>query len=188
MSQRWTTASKMCIAYFHLAPSRTASVPSCSAGQPPPKGFRRSSASGGATIRRFTEGSSSLEKATIDAWNLIHSHQNSDYWVMVSAAEGEDIGHFPTLRAALNFINPVTLPARTGELSGDDNASNVSTEKAIRDAQAMIMHLQGRLDASAQRLQAAQAELAAERQARQRAEQTARAVLHAVNEWKSRRA
>src|ERR1700722_11406094 len=36
---------------------------------------------------------------------LIHSHQNSDYWVMISAADGEDIGHFPTLRAALNFIN-----------------------------------------------------------------------------------
>jgi len=118
---------------------------------------------------------------------LIHSHQNSDHWIMVSAADQEDIGHFPTLRAALNYISPVTVSARLTDDAGDDPDSVIRHERVLRDAQATINYLQGRVHAAAQDLQTAQAELAVERQARQKAEETARAALQAVHEWRSRK-
>lgn len=118
---------------------------------------------------------------------LIHSHQNSDHWIMVSAADREDVGHFPTLRAALNYISPVTISARVIDVSGDDENSALRHERALRDAQATISYLQGRLHAAEQSLQMAQAELVTERQARQKAEETARAALEVVHAWRARK-
>ncbi len=117
---------------------------------------------------------------------LIHSHQNSDHWIMVSAADQEDVGHFPTLRAALNYISPVTVAAPLTDVPGDDQDPS-RHERALRTVQATVSYLQGRLRAAEQELQTAQAELAAERQARQKAEETARAALLAVHEWRSRK-
>jgi hypothetical protein len=51
-----------------------------------------------------------------------------------------------------------------------ETAARERFERSLREAQAMINHLQGKLDATAQGLEAAKAELAAERQARQKAE------------------
>lgn len=118
---------------------------------------------------------------------MIHAHQNSDYWIMVSAADGEDVGHFPTLRAALNFINPVTLSTRIDGSSSDDNHAAAQPDNALPEALAMIRDMQNRLDTAEQDLKAVQTELAAEREARQRAEETARAALNAVAEWRSRK-
>jgi hypothetical protein len=39
----------------------------------------------------------------------IHAPQGMDVWVMVSTTEGEDIGTFPTLGAALEFVRPVSV-------------------------------------------------------------------------------
>jgi hypothetical protein len=36
----------------------------------------------------------------------IHAPQGMDVWIVVSATESEDIGSFPTLRAALEFVQP----------------------------------------------------------------------------------
>lgn len=118
---------------------------------------------------------------------LIHSHQNSDHWIMVSAADREDVGHFPTLRAALNYISPVTISGTPAGVPGADDNSPMRHERVLRDAQAMISYLQGRLHAAEQSLQTAQAELVVERQARLKAEETARAALQAVHEWRSRK-
>jgi hypothetical protein len=38
---------------------------------------------------------------------LIYGPEGSDFWVVLSATEDEEIGRFPTLRAALNFVRPV---------------------------------------------------------------------------------
>jgi hypothetical protein len=118
---------------------------------------------------------------------LIHSHQNSDHWIMVAAADQEEVGHFPTLRAALNYISPATLAASGTSAPGDDNDSAERHERALRDAQATISYLQGKLHAAEQDLHTAHAELAVERQARRMAEETARAALQAVHEWRSRK-
>ena len=115
---------------------------------------------------------------------LIHSHRNSDHWIMVSAADGDEVGRFPTLRAALNCISPVTVSARPAGASSDDEDLAIRRERALRDAQSTIRHLQIRLDAAVQDLQTARAELAAERRARDKAEHTARAALNAVSEWR----
>ena len=39
----------------------------------------------------------------------IHTPQGMDVWIVVSAAEGEDVGTFPTVRAALEFVQPVSV-------------------------------------------------------------------------------
>jgi hypothetical protein len=39
----------------------------------------------------------------------IHAPQGMDVWIVVSATEGEDIGSFLTLRAALEFVQPVPV-------------------------------------------------------------------------------
>ena len=41
---------------------------------------------------------------------LIHSPHGSSCWVVHSAVERENLGYFPTLRAALNFVRPGALP------------------------------------------------------------------------------
>ena len=43
---------------------------------------------------------------------LIHCPQGSNHWIVRSAMDGEEVGLFPTLRAALNYIAPVSLPVR----------------------------------------------------------------------------
>ena len=42
---------------------------------------------------------------------LIHCPQRSNWWTVLSAAERENVGYFPTLRAALHFIHPVARRA-----------------------------------------------------------------------------
>ncbi len=118
---------------------------------------------------------------------LIHSHRSSDHWSMVSAVDGDDVGRFPTLRAALNCISPVTVSARPADAPSDDDDSAIGRERALRDAQSTIRHLQIRLDAAVQDLQTVRADLAAEHRAREKAEDTARAALLAVSEWRSRK-
>jgi hypothetical protein len=39
----------------------------------------------------------------------IYTPQGMDVWIVVSASEGEDIDSFPTLRAALEFVQPVSV-------------------------------------------------------------------------------
>ena len=41
---------------------------------------------------------------------LIHSPIGQDCWIMVSATEGECVGRFPMLRAALDHLCPVMHP------------------------------------------------------------------------------
>jgi hypothetical protein len=38
---------------------------------------------------------------------VIYGPAGSDFWVILSAHEKEEIGRFPTLLAALNFVRPV---------------------------------------------------------------------------------
>ena len=52
-----------------------------------------------------------IRRATKRHLYLIHSPKDSDCWVVVSATEREDVGHFPTLRMALNYIRPTTSSA-----------------------------------------------------------------------------
>jgi hypothetical protein len=47
---------------------------------------------------------------------LIHCPLGSSGWIVLSAVERDDLGYFPSLRDALNFIRPVTLPRQTVEL------------------------------------------------------------------------
>ncbi|HUB46535.1 MAG TPA: hypothetical protein VMB73_16255 [Acetobacteraceae bacterium] len=47
-----------------------------------------------------------FRRATRQRLYLIHCPQNSNWWVVTSAAERENVGFFPTLRAALHFIRP----------------------------------------------------------------------------------
>lgn len=49
-------------------------------------------------------------RATKQHLYLIHSPQGSDCWIVLSAVEAEDVGHFPTLRAALDHIRPAAPP------------------------------------------------------------------------------
>jgi hypothetical protein len=39
----------------------------------------------------------------------IHAPQGVDAWIVVSVTEGEDIASFPTLRAALEFVQPLSV-------------------------------------------------------------------------------
>jgi hypothetical protein len=39
----------------------------------------------------------------------IHAAQGVDAWIVVSVTEGEDIASFPTLRAALEFVQPLSV-------------------------------------------------------------------------------
>jgi hypothetical protein len=47
-------------------------------------------------------------RATKQRLYLIHCPQNSNWWVVTSAVERENVGYFPTLRAALQFVRPLT--------------------------------------------------------------------------------
>ncbi len=44
-------------------------------------------------------------RATNRCLYFIHSPQHSDCWIMISAEDGQDVGRFPTLLAALNYIH-----------------------------------------------------------------------------------
>ena len=52
-----------------------------------------------------------MRRATKRHMYLMHSPRDSDCWIVVSATEREDIGRFPTLRAALNYIRPTANSA-----------------------------------------------------------------------------
>jgi hypothetical protein len=41
---------------------------------------------------------------------LVHCPHGSSCWIVLSAVERENLGYFPTLRAALIFIRPAPLP------------------------------------------------------------------------------
>jgi len=69
-----------------------------------------------------------------------------------------------------------TLIATESALAAE-KAGRERGERSLRDAHATIRELQGKLDAAVQGLQAVQAELAAERQARHTAEEIARAAV-----------
>jgi hypothetical protein len=65
-------------------------------------------------------------RATKQHLYLIHSPTDSARWIVFSAAKGEYVERFPTLRTALNYIEPVSLPIRVAE------ASSVQTDPATR--------------------------------------------------------
>lgn len=52
-----------------------------------------------------------MRRATRRHLYLVHSPKDSDCWIVVSATEQEDIGRFPTLRAALNYVRSTTPSA-----------------------------------------------------------------------------
>lgn len=71
-------------------------------------------------------------RATKQPLYLIHCHKNFNLWIMVSVVDGEDVGRFPTLRAALNCISPVTASARGGGPPNDDNSPAMQFEWTSR--------------------------------------------------------
>jgi hypothetical protein len=80
------------------------------------------------------------------------------------------------LATATKITAERTLVATEAALTAEKVARERGT-RALQDAQVTIRELQGKLDTAVQALQAVQAELAAERQARQMAEDNARAAL-----------
>ena len=46
-------------------------------------------------------------RATRQRLYVIHASDALAFWTVQSAGEGEDVGRFPTLRAALHFIRPM---------------------------------------------------------------------------------
>lgn len=52
-----------------------------------------------------------LRRATRQRLYVIHCPQGSNWWMVTSATEGEDVGYFATLRAALQFIRPLAPQA-----------------------------------------------------------------------------
>jgi hypothetical protein len=105
---------------------------------------------------------------------LIHCPEGSSRCIVFSADERENLGYFPTLRAALDYISPGALPGRMAGSSSTEQNSVVPSERALRDAQMTIWNLRNRLDATEQGLRTAQAELAAERHTRLEAEKAVR--------------
>ena len=55
-----------------------------------------------------------MRRATKRHLYLIHSPPGSGCWIVLSAIERENLGYFPSLRAALTFVRPVPLPQPTG--------------------------------------------------------------------------
>jgi len=53
-----------------------------------------------------------LRRVTKRQLYLVHCPQGSNCWIVLSAVERENLGYFPTLRDALNFIRPVSIPAQ----------------------------------------------------------------------------
>jgi hypothetical protein len=53
-----------------------------------------------------------LRRVTKRYLYLIHCPQGSNCWIVLSAVERDNLGYFPTLRDALNFIRPVTMPVQ----------------------------------------------------------------------------
>ena len=80
------------------------------------------------------------------------------------------------LATAAKITAERTLIATESALAAE-KAGRERGERSLRDAHATIRELQGKLDAAVQGLQAVQAELAAERQARHTAEEIARAAV-----------
>ncbi len=61
---------------------------------------------------------------------LIQPPKNSTYWIMHSCAKGEYIERFPTLRAALIYIEPVAFSSRAEESAGVDRIVQPQTAPA----------------------------------------------------------
>jgi hypothetical protein len=51
-----------------------------------------------------------MRRATRRHLYLIHSPPGSGCWIVLSAIERENLGYFPSLPAALNFVRPVLVP------------------------------------------------------------------------------
>lgn len=45
-------------------------------------------------------------RATNQYLYLVHCPRGSSWWIVLSAVTGENVGHFATLRAALDFLKP----------------------------------------------------------------------------------
>jgi hypothetical protein len=77
-------------------------------------------------------------RATKQYLYLIHAPTNSAGWIVLSAIKGEYVERFPTLRAALNYIEPITPPARVAGSSGVARNSVTPCEPPPRRARATI--------------------------------------------------
>jgi hypothetical protein len=48
-----------------------------------------------------------LRRSTRQRLYLVHCPEGSNWWMVTAASERENVGFFPTLRAALSFIRPM---------------------------------------------------------------------------------
>jgi hypothetical protein len=61
---------------------------------------------------------------------IVHAPEGLDVWVAVAAAEGEPVGRFPTLRAALNFVQSTAFdPEAAASPSDADGPSGLGDER-----------------------------------------------------------
>lgn len=58
-----------------------------------------------------------LRRVTKRQLYLVHCPQDSNCWIVQSAVERDNLGYFPTLRDALSFIRPVTMPVQLAAVS-----------------------------------------------------------------------
>jgi hypothetical protein len=139
------------------APTNPGSAPSSS--DDPLRGARQAIRSQ-AAAREYVERQLVHAETTIQDLRskLHHARQEKD--TAVEAARSAT-----AMRIRVQRVLITTESALAAEKAARDHG-----DRALREARAMISHLQTRLDAAAQGLETARAELAAERQARQKAE------------------
>jgi hypothetical protein len=79
----------------------------------------------------------SRSDATQNAY-IVHAPEGLNVWVVVSAVKGESVGRFPSLRAALTFVQSTTFgPAPTAPPSDADWPSGLEGEQgAVESAMA----------------------------------------------------
>ncbi len=77
-------------------------------------------------------------RATKQHLYLIHPPKDSVYWIIHSTVSRGYVERFPTLRAALNHIEPITAPARVARSSRVDRAPKALREPARRGSQAAL--------------------------------------------------
>ena len=141
------------------------SVPASVPSQPidPLRGARQAIRSQ-AVAREYVERQLAHAEATIqDLRGKLH-HARRDKDAAVDAAR---------TTAARKVVVERTLAATESALA-TEKAAHDRGDRALREAQATINHIQAKLDATAQGLETAKAELASERQARQTAEDALR--------------
>jgi hypothetical protein len=143
----------------------TGSVPVSVPSQPidPLKGARQAIRSQ-AAARAYVERQLAHAEATIqDLRGKLH-HARRDKEAAIEAARSAAARKVIVERALIATDSALAVGKVAQERSG----------RALREAQATISHLQAKLDAAAQGLETAKAELASERQARQKAEDARR--------------